>query len=275
MVATKVKGDPTMAVTEAVGRYSATIKGDDKQSNQQELNRFVRWFEGRTMEHVTAMEVERYQEEFAKTGADSRRLEPIKVFLAYAHKQGLTIENTGKYIRIRRTASRGKLGGRSGDIEMPSGEMLTAEGYKRLQDELDDLINVKRPEIARDLFEARIDKDFRENAPYDAAKQHQAEVEARIRQLQVVLARAQILDGRTGNVGGRISLGVKVTLLDMTYNEELSYTLVSPNEASPQAGRISVASPVGRALLEHTVGDVVEVEAPGGTMQYRIESVTA
>jgi transcription elongation factor GreA len=156
---------------------------------------------------------------------------------------------------------------------MPTGEMLTAEGFKRLQEELDHLINVKRPEIARELFEARIDKDFRENAPFDAAKHHQAEVEARIRQLQAVLARAQIIDGTSTTRTGRIALGARVVLRDLEHDEELEYTLVSPNEANPRLGRISVASPVGKALLERTEGEEVEVEAPGGTIKYRIDKV--
>ncbi|HEY3110175.1 MAG TPA: transcription elongation factor GreA [Chloroflexota bacterium] len=261
-------------VTEAMGRYGATLKPEEKQVQQQELNRFVRWFERRPMSELSAQEVERYQEEFEKTGADSRRLEPVKQFLAYAHKQGFTDINYGKFIRIRRTITRGGRSGRAAEqqVEMPTGEMLTAEGFQRLQEELDNLINVKRPEIARDLFEARIDKDFRENAPYDAAKQHQAEVEARIRQLQGILARAQIIqEGK--QAGGRVTLGAKVKLRDLTHDEELEYTLVSANEANPRAGRISIASPVGRALLDHLPGDTVEVEAPAGAVQMRIESI--
>jgi transcription elongation factor GreA len=261
-------------VSEAMGRYGATLKPDEKQAQQQELNRFVRWFERRPMSEMSAQEVEKYQEEFEKTGADSRRLEPVKLFLAYAHKQGFTDINYGKFIRIRRTIARGR-GGRSAEqqVEMPTGEMLTAEGFQRLQEELDNLINVKRPEIARDLFEARIDKDFRENAPYDAAKQHQAEVEARIRQLQGILARAQIIEEGKHGAGGRVILGAKVKLRDLTHDEELEYTLVSANEANPRAGRISIASPVGRALLDHVPGDTVEVEAPAGSVQMRIESI--
>jgi transcription elongation factor GreA len=262
-------------VTEAMGRYGATLKPEEKEAQQQELNRFVRWFERRPMSEMSAQEVERYQEEFEKTGADSRRLEPVKQFLAYAHKQGFTDINYGKFVRIRRTISRGGRPGRSAEqqVEMPTGEMLTAEGFQRLQEELDNLINVKRPEIARDLFEARIDKDFRENAPYDAAKQHQAEVEARIRQLQGILARAQIIEEGKHVAGGRVRLGSKVKLRDMTHDEELEYTLVSANEANPRAGRISIASPVGRALLDHLPGDTVEIEAPAGSVQMRIESI--
>ena len=106
-----------------------------------------------------------------------------------------------------------------------------------------------------------------------AAKNHQAEVEARIRQLQAVLARAQIIDASSTPKTGRIALGAKVVLHDVEHDEDLEYTLVSPNEANPRAGRISVASPVGRALLDRGQGDEVEVEAPGGTIKYRVSKV--
>src|SRR6478672_8824087 len=102
------KNETSMLVTEAVGRYAATLKGDAKQAQQQELNRFVRWFDGRSMSVMTAQEVEKYQEEFEKTGADTRRLEPIKLFLAYAAKQGYTDINYGKFIRIKRSTVRGR-----------------------------------------------------------------------------------------------------------------------------------------------------------------------
>ncbi len=274
MVTTKVEnGAP---IREAVGRYAATLKPDEKRNQQQELNRFVREFEGYQTVDLTAQIVEKYQEDFERTGADSRRLEPIKLFLAFAHKQGMTDINYGKFIRLRRLGGRSRgAGGKRGQeqVEMPTGEMLTAEGYQRLQEELDTLINVKRPEIAQELFEARIDKDFRENAPFDAAKHHQAEVEARIRQLQAVLARAQIIDGSSTSTTGRIALGARVVLRDLEHDEELEYTLVSQNEADPRAGRISIGSPVGRALIDRVAGETIQVEAPGGSVKYRIDKV--
>ena len=269
MVSTKV--GTSVPIQEAVGRYAAALKPEDKQSQQQELNRFVRDMSKYNTGDLTAQIVEKYQEDFERTGADSRRLEPIKLFLAWAQKQALTDINYGKFVRIKRSA--GRRGTARGEVEVPHGEMLTAEGFNRLQEELDHLINVKRPEIARDLFEARIDKDFRENAPFDAAKNHQAEVEARIRQLQGVLARAQIIQEGSTSKTGRIGLGAKVVLHDVEHGEDLEYTLVSPNEASPREGRISVASPVGRALLDRVQGDEVEVEAPGGMIKYRIDKV--
>src|SRR5919198_1550630 len=148
MAAKNATATAPVNVNEAMGRYLGTLKPEDKQAQQQELNRFVRWFERRPMSDLSAQEVERYQEEFEKTGADSRRLEPVKQFLAFAHKQGFTDINYGKFIRIRRAAGRNaRVPGRPAveqQVEMPTGEVLTAEGFQRLQEELDNLINVKR-----------------------------------------------------------------------------------------------------------------------------------
>src|SRR5258708_6147961 len=130
MAATKTV-DTNVNFTEAVGRYAATLKPEDKQTQQQELNRFVRWFERRPMSELTAQEIEKYQEEFEKTGAASRRLEPIKLFLAYAAKQGFTDINYGKFVRIKRVVTRGgrtvSRPGAEQQVEIPTGEMLTAE----------------------------------------------------------------------------------------------------------------------------------------------------
>ena len=119
-----------------------------------------------------------------------------------------------------------------------------------------------------------MDKDFRENAPYDAAKHHQAEVEARIRQIEHTLAVAQVVDQKP-LASNQVGLGSTVILEDLTHEEELTYTLVGTNEANPRAGRISIASPVGRALIDRRVGDEIEVQAPVGVIRYQIAQIVA
>lgn len=264
-----------MTLGEAAGRYLAVVKDSDRAQAQAELNRFVRHFgTGIPTMSLRPMDVEDYQEKVEKTGADvTRRLEPLKNFLNFLHKQGATETNLGRLIKSRRTAATRTSVRRT---NRPGADdeaiQLTSEGYDGLKKELDYLTNVKRDEIARDLYEARIDKDFRENAPYDAAKHHQAEVEARIRQIEHMLAVAQVVDQQL-NRGNAVGIGSTVLLRDLTHDEALTYTLVGTNEANPRAGRISVASPVGRALLERQVGDQIEVAAPIGTIRYRVEQI--
>lgn len=266
-----------MTLAEAAGRYLATVKETERASAQAELNRFIRHFgtDLRTSS-LRAIDVEDYQEKVEKTGADvARRLEPLKSFLTFVYKQGGTETNLGKLIKARRTTVV-RAGPRKSARTAPSDEEtihLTSEGYQNLKKELEYLTTVKRAEIARDLYEARIDKDFRENAPYDAAKQHQAEIEARIRQLEHTLAVAQIVDQTTRE--NQVGIGSTVLLRDLTHDEELTYTLVGTSEANPVAGRISVVSPVGKALLDRRVGDEIEVAAPIGIVRYRVEQIVS
>ncbi len=265
-----------LTLGEAAGRYLAVVKDVDRSLAQAELNRFVRHFGSDLLTtNLRASDVEDYQEKVEKSGADVvRRLEPLKGFLAFLHKQGATETNLGRVIKSRRTTANRGVARRLGRPASADEEViqLTSEGFENLKKELEYLTTVKRAEIARELYEARIDKDFRENAPYDAAKHHQAEVEARIRQIERTLAVAQIVDQQPSQ-SDQVGIGSTVILRDLTHGEELTYTLVGTNEANPRAGRISVASPVGRAMLDRQVGDEIEVAAPIGTVRYRIQRI--
>jgi transcription elongation factor GreA len=275
-MATNQQVNSAMTLGEAAGRFLSASKDVDRAQAQAELNRFVRHF-GSDMvtTNLRAIDVEDYQEKVEKTGADvTRRLEPLKHFLTFLHKQGGNESNLGRLIKSRRTLA-GKPGGTrrtgrpSDDDELVQ---ITGEGFESLKKELEYLTTTKREEIARELYEARIDKDFRENAPYDAAKHHQAEVEARIRQIERTLAVAQVVDQKPVQ-DDHIAIGTTVLLRDLTHGEELTYTLVGTNEANPRQGRISIASPVGRAMLDRKVGDEIEVAAPIGAIHYQIERI--
>lgn len=152
-------------------------------------------------------------------------------------------------------------------------EWLTQEGYDRLRAEVNELKNVKRPEVARMLEEARAHGDLRENAEYDAAKNHQGMLEAKLAALEGKLVRARIFEpGAAGD--GKAYLGCCIKLKDLKFGDELEYHLVSSDEGDAAEGKISVASPVGKALLGLKEGDVAEVQVPAGTLQYEVLSVT-
>ena len=260
---------PTIAETAI--QFGQELPESDRLRQQAEVSRFVRWLgPSRPIDQVTVVDVETYQDEVLRSGADPNlRLAPVREMLTFAKKRGYISGNLAKYIKIKRSS-----GKRTGGVETKvETEVLhvTPEGYADLKKEYEYLTTVKRDEIARELYEARIDKDFRENAPYDAAKQHQAEVEARIRQLERILATAQIVSQTAS--GTKVTLGATVILRDLTHDEELTYTLVGSTEANPAAGRISTSSPVGRAVIDRHVGDEVTVSAPMGTIVYRIERI--
>jgi transcription elongation factor GreA len=146
---------------------------------------------------------------------------------------------------------------------------LTADGRRRLEEELEHLTTVERAAIAARLNSAIKDGDLSENAAYTAAKEDQGHLEGRIAQIQASLRRAVIIDESSGS--SQVVLGSRVTVEDE--DGVLTYQLVGPLEAAPAEGRISNQSPVGRALMGHSAGDEIEIETPGGTMTMRIVSI--
>ncbi len=149
---------------------------------------------------------------------------------------------------------------------------LTPEGYRKLKEELEYLRTVKRQEVAQRLHEALQEGgDLIENTEYEAAKQEQAFVEGRIRELEHLLATARVIEKPTSN--DEVQVGSKVVIQDEDGGPEETYTIVGAAEADPARGYISNESPLGKALLGHKVGDVVEVHAPGETFRVRIVRV--
>ena len=151
--------------------------------------------------------------------------------------------------------------------------ILTYEGLRQLEDELHDLKVNQRKLVAQKIKEAREQGDLSENAEYDAAKDEQRDIEARIEEIDKILKNAEVVveDEVDVNV---INIGCKVTILDMEYDEELEYKLVGSTEANSLRGKISNESPLGRELIGKKVGDVVSVEAHAGTMQYKILKIS-
>ncbi|MFW6022539.1 MAG: transcription elongation factor GreA [Halanaerobiaceae bacterium] len=150
--------------------------------------------------------------------------------------------------------------------------LLTQEGYTKLEKELNNLVNVKRREVAKRIKVAREFGDISENSEYDDAKNEQAFIEGRIKEVQNMLRNARIVkdDEITGDT---VSLGTTVTLRELETDEDFSYTIVGSAEADPLNFKISNESPIGKAILGHKVGDSVKVEVPSGMMEYEILNI--
>jgi transcription elongation factor GreA len=146
---------------------------------------------------------------------------------------------------------------------------LTREGYEKLKSELDFLQTKKRRQIAEDLKRARAFGDLRENGEYESAKHAQALNEKRIAELGTRLMRAQIVSGE-GLPADQALIGATVTLEDAATGEQLRYTLVSAAEADYKENKLSIASPVGKAILGRKVGDAVSVRVPAGELKYKV-----
>lgn len=147
--------------------------------------------------------------------------------------------------------------------------ILTYEGLKRYEDELDELKLVRRQEVARKIKEARELGDLSENAEYDAAKDEQRDIEARIEELEKILKNADVVVEEDVDLG-RISIGCKVKLRDLSYNEEFEYKIVGSSEANSLEGKISNESPVGKALIGAKKNQTVEVETQAGVFKYKV-----
>lgn len=150
---------------------------------------------------------------------------------------------------------------------------LTQRGAQLLKDELQRLKSAERPAVINAIAEARAQGDLSENAEYDAARERQAFVEGRIAELESKLANAQIIDPKLVHADGRIVFASTVDLEDLGTGEKSTYQIVGDDEADIKSGRISVSSPIARSLIGKYVGDVAEVQAPGGLREYEVLDV--
>lgn len=150
---------------------------------------------------------------------------------------------------------------------------VTPEGHRKMKEELQRLLKVERPKNVRDIAEARAHGDLSENAEYHAAKERQSFLEGRIQELQTKLARAHVIDPSKIN-HSKVAFGATVTLVDIETDEEKVYTIVGSEESDVKNGKISVDSPVGRALIGKAVGDEVVIKVPARTMECEIIEIT-
>ncbi len=264
----------SVPLSEAVSQYLASLKPEERQRSQPELLRLERWLGAdREVASLRGQEVASYAEGIADNVRDAAdRVDAVRRFLAFLHKRQWVGENLARHVPVRRTgAKRAQPAARP--AASPGAVHLTPEGHAALVRELEEL-KEKRVHIAAELKRAMADKDFRENAPLDAARDAQGHLERRIREIEATLKRAVIVKAEELD-GDVVRIGSTVVLRNLLSQRELRYTLVSPSEVDPRAGKISSESPVGKALLHRREGDEIEVEAPSGVQRFRIERIEA
>lgn len=262
--------EQNLSLSEAVTMFLATLSPEEKHGGQQELNRFVRWYGGeRPIRGIIAREIGDYGKNISASIADAeKKIEPVRSFLSYAKKKKLIEISLAPHLRVSK-AKKSRSVRRGASETAPI--TLTSRGYASLESELDILKN-ERPRIAEQLRHAAADKDIRENAPLEAAKERQGQIEARIREIEATLKGSTVIEGKPKKTH-TVGIGCTVVLRDLSNGEQLHYMLVSPTEANPTQGRLSIASPTGKALLDNTVGTVVEVAAPVGKFRYQIDEI--
>jgi transcription elongation factor GreA len=256
-----------ITASDASTHYFNSLGPEKAREEHAELDRFVAWFgPERPLAELHGENVAAYVASERERVGDLGHLEPVRGFLAYSSRLAFTPENLVPYMQLQ--------GGARGDSAAEDlGEnayYVTLEGLANLEKELEELKG-RRPEIAEQLRAAMADKDFRENAPLDAARDAQAHLEARIRSIEDQLRHAVIIDPDVK--AGRANVGSTVRVLNLKANREQTFHLVSPNEVDPTNGKISIESPVGQAVIHHGPGDEVTVKAPAGELQLRVLEV--
>lgn len=268
---------PTLA--EATHSYTASLKSQDQTTYHRELNRFLRWFDAQNPQkpseeflvgELKIADVTGYSEGMTNMSAMAEHLQPVKAFLSYLYKKECTEFNLAPHIRIRKASVPRK---HQAEVQPRVVVRLTESGHRNLVAELEELRN-RIPEITSEVQRAAADKDFRENAPLQAAREEHSKIAGRIQELEGVLRSAEIIDENAPDrSGGRVGLGSTVVVHDLNHDEELRYTLVAGHEVDIRNGKLSVDSPTGRALLARQAGDEVEVEAPLGVVRMQIKVV--
>lgn len=263
-----------VTLLDAVGVYVSSLKNKAAgPPSRQELLRFAQWCgSDRMIADIQPSVVEEYG---AQTGGSAarrdapERLREVRQFLAFAHKKGMIDQNLGKYLRVPKTklpAAAGK--SRNGPVTIE----ITAEGQAQIESELESLRS-KRGPIAAEIRRAAADKDVRENAPLEAAREQLGQLEARIGELEKALE-AAVTVKRSG-AGKTVAMGSRVVLREVASGRETTYTIVGAVEADPLGGKISDVSPVGKALINQSVGREVSVTTPRGAIKYLIKRVTS
>ena len=262
---------PVSSLREALNCYDSSRKVGERQEGRQDLICFVQWCgRERSVHELTPSEIADYADSFGAEGPDSQKsLESVRNFLAYLKKQGWASTNLAVHLRVAKTKRGSK---QISNSALPKQNRLTKEGYALLQTRLEMLIG-ERVEVIEDIKRAMADKDFRENAPLDAAKERQGFIEASIRDLEDVLNRAVVAQGEVPTGNHPVAIGHRVTLREPGSGRKVTYTLVNSREANPTSGKISSDSPVGRALLDKAKGEEVQINVPRGTLRYVIEQI--
>lgn len=260
----------TPSLGEAASSFLAELSLEKRGISQQKVYRFVRWYGWeRPIGGLRAPEIAKYAEQLSRSDTDYiKKLELIRAFLVYAKNEKWTGTNLAVHLKARKGKSSLPRSNRRGSAETVP---LTRQGYADLEAELAAL-KVKRPGIIDEITKAAADKDFRENAPLEAARQQYGYLEGRIRGLEGTLKSAIIIDEKGKNTP-RVSVGDTLILRDLASGEELRYTLVSPREVNPTKGKISNMSPIGKAIDGQNQGEVVEVTTPAGKIRYEIKKI--
>jgi transcription elongation factor GreA len=255
-----IEHNPTLA--EAADAFLSHLPPEERVKTQAEISKFVRWLgSSRQVKDISPVDVASYGEQITPSAA-----KPLRSFLTYIRKKRFISTSLAPHLRVKKTSLKTVAVWQSAQVQAT----LTAQGYAKLEKELANLKN-QRSQVLEEIQIAAADKDFRENAPLAAAREQKAHLEGRIKEIEAILNQAKLVG--EAKETSRAKFGDTLMLRDLSSGKEFSYTLVDPREANPAKGKLSVASPLGKAILDKEKGQTVEVVAPAGTFRCCIEDI--
>jgi transcription elongation factor GreA len=253
--------NPTLA--EVADAFLSSLPPEERVKTKAEISKFARWLGlSRQVKDVRPVDVASYGEQITPPA-----VKPLRSFLTYIRKRKFSSISLAPHLRAKKTSPKTFAVWQSAQVQAT----LTAQGYAKLEKELANLKN-QRSQVIEEIQKAAADKDFRENAPLEAARERKSHLEGRIKEIEATLNQAKIV-GEDQDTS-KAKFGDTVVLRDLSSGKESSYTLVDPREANPAKGKLSVASPLGKAILNKEKGQTIEVAAPAGTFCCRIEDIS-
>jgi len=243
--------------------FITTLPAQKKEVAQSELRRFIRWLGSHQKpSKLSPVDISSYGELITLSSAKL-----IKPFLTYLHRQGLTTINLAPHLRAKKPPQKRLPHSRQ---RPPNSAILTTTGHANMKAELS-VLKSQRIQITREIHKAAEDKDFKENAPLEAAREQKSLLEGRIQELETTLMSATIIKDKQNS--SQITIGSTVILHNLDSGEKHRYTMVDPKEANPMSGKLSIASPLGKVISGKNTGETVELTAPAGTFHYTIEDI--
>jgi transcription elongation factor GreA len=257
------------SIGEAAAQFLATLSPQKREASQPEVYKFARWYGWESLfSKMVPPAVANYAEQLSTSDTDyAGKLELVRAFLSYAKKAGWSQTNLATHLKTKKAKAGAQVAGRA----KKESAALSQQRYDELQAELTGLKQRSR-ELVGEMQRAAADKDFRENAPLAAAREERGHVEGRIMELEETLKLATII-GEKRAPTQKSGVGDSIIICDLSSNEEMCYTLVDPREVDAARGKISIVSPLGKALYGKSNGDIVEMKAPAGKLRYQIKQI--
>ncbi|MHB8104621.1 MAG: GreA/GreB family elongation factor [Dehalococcoidales bacterium] len=263
--------DHMPSLGEAVTLYLGKLTSKDRDASQPEVYRFARWYGWESsFSTLAGPAIASYAETLNVSDIDyEKKLTILRAFLAYAKKAGWSAINLATHLKTKKgkNASPAAASARN----MPETVTLTQQRYDELTAELEKLKKRSR-ELVGEIQRAAADKDFRENTPFHAAREERGHVEGRVKELEQALKAATIFQ-ENKEPAHKSYIGDSIVVCDLASGEECRYMLVDPREVNAAKGKISTASPLGKALLGRSDGETVEITVPAGKLRFQIKHI--